>query len=163
MAMAEDQPEILYLHWDYVAALLKRENTHSKYIGIHLLARLAVVDKDDKFKAVFAGYYHLLGDKSVISAAHVAGNSGRMAKAKPELEARITERLLGIDKTRHKPGHRELIKSYAIDAFNEYFAQTEDKKRILTFVRKQLDSESPKTRKKVREFLNKWENWKNQN
>ena len=98
MAMAEDQPEILYPHWDYIAALLKRENTHSKYIGIHLLARLTVVDKDDKFKAVFAGYYDLLDDKSVISAAHVAGNSGRIAKAKPELEARITERLLGIDK-----------------------------------------------------------------
>jgi hypothetical protein len=52
-----------------------------------------------------------------------------------------------------------LIKSYAIEAFDEYFetAEDEDKKMILEFVRGQVASSSPKTRKKAKEFLKKWD------
>jgi len=156
MFVAEERPELLYPHWGYFAGLLNRENTYSKYIAIYLIASLTAVDTEDKFEKVFDKYYGLLNDKSIIPAAHVARNSGKIVTAKPELEPKITEKLLGIDRIDHKPGHRELIKSEAIEAFNEYFDRAKDKSRIVEFVKGQLESKSPKTREKAKEFLKRW-------
>ena len=156
MNICEEQPEFLYPHWDHFVDLLNRENTHSKYIGCYLLASLAAVDRDNKFEEIFDKYYSLLDDKSVIPAAHVARNSGKIVRAKPELEPRITERLLSIDATRHEPGHKELIKSEAIATFNEYFEAATDKEKIAEFVKEQTKSKSPKTRKNAKEFLERW-------
>jgi hypothetical protein len=156
MNICEEQPALLYPHWDHFVELLNRENTHSKYIGCYLLASLTAVDRDSKFEEIFDKYYSLLDDKSVIPAAHVARNSGKIVIAKPELESRITERLLSIDATRHEPGHKELIKSEAIVAFNEYFAVAKDKKKITEFVKQQAKSKSPKARKTAKKFLETW-------
>ena len=156
MSISEEHPELLYPHWNRFTALIDCENAYSKYIASYLIASLTAIDRDDRFEGIFDKYYSLLNDKSVIPAAHVAANSGRIARAKPDLEAKITDKLLGIDKTHRKPYHRELMKSYAIEAFSEYFEQAKDKKRIVEFVKKQLESKSPRTRRKAKEFLKRW-------
>jgi len=156
MYIADERPGLLYGHWDYFAQLIDSENTHSKCIASYLIASLAVIDRDGKFERMFDKYYGMLNDKSIIPAAHAVANSGKIAKARPGLEPKITDKLLSIDTTHHKPHYRELIKSHAIDAFNEYFEQAKEKQRILEFVRKQLDSKSPKTGEKAKEFLKKW-------
>lgn len=160
MFIAGERPEFLYPYWDRFAELIDNDNTHSKYIASYLIASLTLVDRDNRFEGIFDKYYGLLNDKSIIPAAHVAANSGKIARAKPKLQAKITEKLLNIDKTHHNPDHNELIKSHAIEAFGEYFEQAKDKKRIVEFVRNQLKSKSPKTRKKAKEFLEKWMNEK---
>lgn len=156
MFVAEERPELLYPHWDYLAKLIDNENTHSKYIASYLIASLTPVDTHNKFEKIFDKYYDMLNDRSVIPASHVAANSGEIVRAKPELEPKITEKLLKIDETDHKLGHRELVKSYAIDAFGGYFERAENKERILEFVRNQLNSDSPKTRRRAKEFLKKY-------
>ena len=80
--------------------------------------------------------------------------SGKIARAKPALRAKITERLLSIDKTGQK--HKDLIKAGAIESFGEYFGDSEDKEKILVFVRQQLNGESPKTCKIAKQFLERW-------
>jgi len=50
----------------------------------------------------------------------------------------------------------ELIKASVIEAFDEHFEEAESKGKIREFVRGQLNSESPKTRKRAKEFLDKW-------
>jgi ABC-type phosphate/phosphonate transport system substrate-binding protein len=135
--------------------MLDAKNAYWKLIAVRLLANLVAADSQNKFERLFDKYYDLLGD-SVIIAGHVTANSGKIARAKPELQAAITDRLLNIDKTTQK--HKDLIKSGAIESFGEYFAGSKDKEKILAFVRQQLKGESPKTRKIAREFLGKWEN-----
>jgi len=49
------------------------------------------------------------------------------------------------------------VKAGAIEALDEYFEEAKDKKKILEFVKDQLKCTSPKTRKKAKEFLKKWE------
>jgi hypothetical protein len=156
MNICEEQPDLLYPHWDHFVDLLNRENTHSKYIASYLLASLAAVDKDKKFEEIFDKYYSLLDDKSIIPAAHVARNSGKIVRAKPELEPKITQRLLSIDATRHEPGHKELIKSEAVVAFGEYFEAAKDKEKIIEFVRQQARGKSPKARRTAKKFLETW-------
>jgi hypothetical protein len=50
----------------------------------------------------------------------------------------------------------ELIKGHAIEAFDDYFEEAENQPEILEFVKKQLQSKSPKTRKLARKFLKRW-------
>jgi hypothetical protein len=156
MNICEGQPDLLYPYWDHFVDLLDRENTHSKYIGSYLVASLAAVDRDNKFEEIFDKYYSLLDDKSIIPAAHVARNSGKIVRAKPELEPKITGILLNIDATRHEPRHKELIKSEAIATFNEYFEVAKNRERIIEFVKQQAKSKSPKARTNAKKFLETW-------
>jgi hypothetical protein len=150
--VSEEQPQVLYPKWDYLTDLLDSDNHYQRNISINLLANLAKVDTKNKFENIFDRYFsNINGDRTMV-AGQAALNSGKIAKAKPSLQTRITNRLLNIEKT-HKGKQIELIKAYVIEAFNEYFAKSSDKNKIVDFVRAQLKSKSPKTRKAAKEFL----------
>jgi hypothetical protein len=83
-------------------------------------------------------------------------NAGRIADAKPNLQLSITKRLLSIDDTKHTEGHKELMKSYAIDSMAQYFDQSKDKTAIIEFVKSQVTSKSPRTRKSAKAFIIKF-------
>jgi hypothetical protein len=155
LSISEERPDVLYPEWDFFADLIGSDNTSFKYIAVYIIANLTKVDTGNRFEKIFEKYYGLLDDESVIPAAHVAGNSGKISRAKPGLQSRITNKLLNIDKTHHAPGRKELIKGYAIEAFGQYFAKAKDKKVILEFVEKQLKSKSPRTKKAAQKFLEK--------
>jgi len=154
--LSEEHPEVLYPKWDFFVELLNSDHTYWKLSVIPLIANLTRIDTENKFERIFDEYYRLLEDKSIIPAAWIADYSGRIARAKPELETRITDKLLSIDETHHHPERRDLIKAGAIESFDEYFNEAADKKKILEFVKKQLECKSPKTRKIAKEFLIKW-------
>lgn len=151
--ITEEQPQALYSHWDYFVKFLESDNTYHKLSAIHLLANLTKVDTRGKFEKMFNRFYGLLDDKSFITAAYLAGASGRIAKAKPKLQTKITNRLLSIDKTHHEPERIDLVKGYIIESFKEYFKESKNKKKIIEFVKKQLESKSPKTQKIAKDFI----------
>ena len=151
--ITEQQPQSLYPYWDYLVEFLDSDNTYHKLSAVHLLANLTRIDKKNKFEKMFEKFYGLLDDKSFITASYVCSASGIIAKAKPKLQTKITNRLLDIDKTHHEQERKDLVKAAIIEAFEEYFDQAKNKKRIVDFVRKQLDCQSPKTRKAAKEFL----------
>lgn len=155
LSLSEEDPAALYPHWDFLAEMLDSDNAYHKLIAVRLIANLTRVDTEGRFEEIFDKYYGLLND-SVIIAGHITANSGKIARAKPALQAEITGRLLDIDKTTQK--HKDLVKAGAIASFGEYFAEAKDKEKIMAFVRQQLNGESPKTRKIAREFLKKWGN-----
>ena len=152
--ISEELPEVLYPRWDFFSALLDSDNSYQQYIAIYLISSLARADDSARLEGIFDKLYSILDGEGTITAAHLARNSGKIARAKPKLRARITERLLNIDRN-HRGKQKELIKGHAIEAFDEYFEEAENQPEILEFVRKQLQSQSPKTRKLAREFLKK--------
>jgi hypothetical protein len=89
-------------------------------------------------------------------AGQAALNFGKIAKEKPNLRPKITKILLNIDKI-HQGNQIELMKAYVIDAFNAYYKEIEDKEAVLSFVKIQLTSTSPKTKKVAKEFLKRWD------
>jgi len=151
--ISEEQPKLLYGQWDYFVRFLDSDNTYHKLSAIILLANLTKIDRGNKFEKIFNKFYGLLNDKSFITAAYVCGASGKIALAKPKLQAKITNRLLSIDKTQHEQERKDLVKANIIEAFEEYYDQIRGKKKIVEFVEKQLNCESPKTRKAAKEFL----------
>ena len=152
--LSKKHPEKLYDKWDFFANLIYRGNAFHKYMAIYIIANLTKTDAENKFEKLFEAYYVLLGDKSAIPPAHVAVNSGKIALAKPALQAEITNRLLDIDNIVQR--HKDLVKASAIEAFEAYFEKSKDQTRIIEFVKAQLNCESPKTRKKAKAFLKKW-------
>jgi len=157
--VSEEQPKVLYPKWDYLADLLDSDNHYQRYISINILSNLAVVDTKNKFEKIFDKYFsNIEGDRTMV-AGQAALNSGKIAKVKPNLQTKITNRLLNIDKT-HRGKQIDLIKAYVIEAFNEYFEESSNKNKILGFVKAQLESRSPKTKKLANEFLKKWKNTK---
>jgi hypothetical protein len=152
-SISEQQPKVLYPKWDFFTDLLDSDNTYHKLSSIQLLANLTKADTNGKFEKTFNKFYNLLDDTSFITAAYVAAASGKIAKAKPKLQTKITNRLLNIDKTHHDPERKDLVKGSAIESFKEYFEDARNKKKIIDFVKKQLKSKSPKSKKIAKEFL----------
>jgi hypothetical protein len=156
--LSEQHPEVLLPHWAYFVKLLKSDNGFSKYVAIHVIANLVTAGDDGRFEKSFNAFYRLLDDESVMVASHVAGVSGQIARARPLLQPKITQRLLGITQT-HFPAERQaLIISYAIPALDDYFANSSarEQDRILAFVQQQIDCASPKTRRLAKDFVKKW-------
>jgi hypothetical protein len=157
MCLAGDHPTVLFPHWGYFVELLESDNKFSAYCAVHLVAALAEANVEGRFETIFDTFYNLLDDESVMIAGHIAGLSGKVAKAKPDLQPRITQKLLGIDETHFEQGHKDLLKSYAIESFDVYFEEANNQETIIEFVRQQLDCSSPKTRKVAKRLLKKWE------
>jgi hypothetical protein len=153
--ISKKHPKILYSKWNFLAELLTSDNHFHRYIAINLLSNLASVDTNNNFEDLFDRYFSNIKSNRTMVAGQTALNSGKIAKEKQNLRQKITNILLNIDKI-HQGKHTELLKGYAIDAFNDYFKETNDKKEILKFVKKQLNSDSPKTKKAAKDFLKKW-------
>jgi hypothetical protein len=154
MRISEKSPELIYPRWNLFQDMLSSKNNYHKLIAIHLISNLTRIDSENRFEKIFDEFYDILDGEKTMTAGHIAINSGKIALAKPKLRSKITRRLLNIDKT-HRGKQKELIKSYAIDSLNEYFSEAENKEEIMMFVKNQLDSESPKTRKSAENFLKK--------
>jgi len=155
--LSEQQSEILYPEWDFFVKLLDNENTFLRTIGATIIANLTSIDTENKFENIFDKYYSLLEDESMINAANIAGRSGIIAKSKPHLQDKITNKLLDIDKTHHSSECKNIIKGKAILSFNEYIGEFEDKDKIIQFVKKELKNTRSATRKKAEKLLKKWE------
>ena len=152
LLLSEEHPTVLHSSWDFLEDLLDSDNNYHKFIALNLIANLTKIDTANRFERMFDKYYSILDGERTMAAAHVAAKSGKIARAKPHLQAEITNRLLNIDKT-HRGKQKELLKGHAIEALSEYFEEAEDKKRIIEFARQQLKSESPRTRKAAEKFL----------
>jgi len=155
--LSEQQSELLYPEWDFFVKLLDNENTFLRTIGATIIANLTRIDTENKFESIFNKYYNLLEDKSMINAANIAGRSGIIAKSKPHLQSKITNKLLDIDKTQHSSECKNIIKGKAILSFNEYIGEFNDKEKIIQFIKKELKNTRPATKKKAEKLLKKWD------
>lgn len=154
--MSEHKPNSIYSEFNSFVQLLHSPNTYHQYIAINILANLACADPENKFKPVFEEYFGLFSIGKTIVPAQLAKNSGKIAKVRTDLRTQITEKLLKIDSIHHGK-QKELIKSYIIESFDKYFKEAEQKEQIFKFVKSQLHSKSPKTKKAAKTFLKKWE------
>lgn len=156
LEIAENQPESLIPHWNYLVELLHCGNGSTQYCAVHILAPLTRADNTGRFEAIFDTFFDLLDDESVMVASHTAAVAGQIALAQPELQSRITKRLFDIDFNHFDAERKSLIRSYAIGSFDEYFSQVDNPDEIAAYVRVQLKRKSPKTRKMAASFLKKW-------
>ena len=153
--VSEKKPNIIYPHWDFFKNHLKSENNYHKMSAVTIIANLTAVDKEDRFKKIFNEYFENLKSEKTIVPIYIVKSSGKIVSFKPEFEDKITELLLDIENI-HPGKQIELLKSAVIESFSELFEKTQKRNKIVSFVKRQLKSESPKTRKAAKDFINKW-------
>jgi len=154
--ISKNHPQLLYIHWNYFLELLKSNNAYHRMAAIEIISNLTITDTGKKFDLIFDDFFQLLDDKSVIVARYLAINAGIITKYKPYLREKIIEKLLGIKDTHHNEDRKDLIKHDIIQSFSQIFEKIKEKDKIISFVEKQIDCSSPKTRKIAKAFLEKW-------
>ena len=159
MFVIDERPALMYGEWGRIVDLLHSDNAYHRYIPLHttyLLAGLAEADVENRFERMLPEYLALLDDDSVMVAAHAARNAARIVRAKPELEPRITGKMLGVNEShRQTPSHKELIKGYVINAFIQYYQNAQEKAKIFEFAEKQFKSNSPRAKKMAKKLFEK--------
>jgi hypothetical protein len=153
MALSERYPRVLKDHWGRFSSLLSTHNASSKMPALYVLANLTIAGDTERFKAILPDYVRLLDDEAVGICSHAALNLGKIAKAQEVLRGVITENLLAIREINHNLERVDLISSYVIKAFDQYFEVSNQQDRIIAFVFSLLQSMSPSTQKAAKAFL----------
>ena len=162
MDLSEEYPEKLYPHMNAFIELLDSKHRILTWNAMAIIANIAKVDKDQKFDAIFDKYYSFLNNEYMVTVANVVGNSGKIALAKPHLLHKITAELLKVEKVSVTPHLTEeckrVIAEKAIGTFDLFFDKMEEreKKKVFSFVERQLDSSRRTLRTKAADFLKKW-------
>jgi hypothetical protein len=162
MDLSEAYPEKLYPYWNKFTILLDSKYRILTWNAMAIIANLAKVDKQDKLNTVFDKYYSFLNNDYMVSVANVVGNSAKIALAKPKLIPRITAELLNVENVSVTPHLTEecklVIAEKAVVTFGLFFDKIEgnEKKKVLSFVERQLSSPRKTLRAKAAQFLKKW-------
>jgi len=160
--LSEEYPEKLYPYMDAFIELLDSKYRILTWNAMAIIANLAKVDTDQKFDAIFDEYYGFINNEYMVTVANVVGNSGKIALAKPHLLHKITAELLKVENISVTPHLTEeckrVIAESAIGTFDLFFDKIEEKekKKVLSFVERQLDSSRKTLRTKAADFLKKW-------
>lgn len=149
--ISDERPEALYGRWDELTAILSSDNAFSRVPAMYVIASLVAVDAGHKIDRAIDAYLNLLDDRSILVASRAAEGLGRIAKLRPDLEPRITAKLLEVERSGCK--QKELLKYHVIEAMGSYFSFIGDKKAVIDFVRGQAESPSGKTKKAAASFL----------
>ena len=153
--VSENKPDLLYPHWNFFVNHLRSYNNYHKMSAILIITNLISVDTEDRFENVFDEFFENLKSRKTIVPIYIIKSSGKIVNFKPDLEGEITELLLNIENI-HPSKQIELVKAAVIESFSEFYENSKKKDEILHFVKNQINSHSPKTRKSAKEFLNKW-------
>jgi 2'-5' RNA ligase len=161
MDLSEEKPEKLYPYMDFFINLLESKYRILTWNAISIIANLTKIDKENKFDIIFEKYYSFLDNEYMVTVANVVGNSGKIALAKPHLTQKITDKLLTVENISTTPHLSEeckrVITEHAIKSFDMFFPQIKQKDKVISFVKKHLNSSRKTLRIESENFLKKWD------
>ncbi len=151
---SEKRPEFLYTRMDFFVGMLDNENTFLRLDAARILANLTTVDTECRFEGIFEKYFAPVAGPTMIPAANVIGSAAVIARAKPGLTGRIVSEILKVENANYATREcRNIALGHAIQSFDMFFDQIEDKAPVVRLVRKQLRNTRSATRKKAEAFL----------
>jgi hypothetical protein len=158
--LSEKYPKKLYPYVENFIELLESKYRILTWNAMAIIANLAEVDVDRKFDGIFDRYYSFLNDEYMVTVANVVGNSAKIASAKPYLVQKITAELLKVEGISVTPNLTEeckrVITEHAIKTLDALFDKIMDKAKVISFVKRQLDSPRESLRQEAQSFLKKW-------
>ena len=160
MDLSGEYPEKLYPHIDSFITLLDSKYRILTWNAMAIIANLARADRDKKFDAIFNKYYNFLNDVHMVTVANVVGNSGKIALAKPYLIPKIANELLKVENistTPHLTAEcKRVIAERTIKSFDLFFERIDDKKKVITFAKKHVNSPRKTLKAAAESFQKKW-------
>ncbi len=160
MDLSETNTNELYTFMDNFITYLDSKYRIITWQAMAIIANLTKVDNKKKFDDIFEKYYSFINDEYMVTVANVVGHSGKIALAKPYLIPKITEKLLLIENIKTTPHLTKecklVITEKAIESFDKFFDQINQKQEIISFVKKYSNSTRKSLKTKAQEFLKKW-------
>lgn len=142
--VSEQRPGLVYPYFEEIVRWLFQSNSFIKWDGCLTLANLTVVDREDKFGAVYKDYFALLRDPQMITAGNVIGSAWKIALARPDRERDITGRLLEVPdivylhKGEPSPECNRIVCGQVIECFEHYFEHSTNQEGMIRFAEGQL-------------------------
>jgi len=159
--ISEEHPELIYPYFNIFKELSGCDNSFLKWGAILTIANLAAVDSGKKLEKIFKEYYAPITGPVMVTAANIIGGSVKIALAKPHLTEKITQEILKVEKAKFlhhgelSPECRNVAIGQAIDSFEQFFEQIENKDTVIKFVKRQLKNSRAKVARKAEKFLKK--------
>jgi hypothetical protein len=159
--VSEQRPDLIYPYFDLYADLLDSDNSFLKWGAIMTIANLAGIDSDGKLDKILNKYLSPITGPVMITAANIIGGSAKIALARPELTDRITKEILKVEKAKFEirgspsPECRNVAIGHAIESFDQFFGQIDDKAAVIKFVKRQKKNTRNAVVKKAEKFLKK--------
>jgi hypothetical protein len=161
MNLIEKHPDQLYSYMDKFVGLLDSEHRILTWNALAIIANLTAVDTDHKFDDIFDKYYGFLFNEYMVTVANTVGNSAKIASNKPYLADKIAAELLKVQNLQTTPHLTEecklVIAEQAIKTFNILINYTQNKKALITFAQKHIDSPRTSLKTEAQTFLKKWQ------
>lgn len=92
--VTKTEPELFYSYWNKFSSLLQYNNSYHRNYGMHLIANLTAVDKDDKIQLTIDDFYKQLYDEKVSTKKYCISYSATIIKHKPQLTASIITKII---------------------------------------------------------------------
>lgn len=154
---SQDRPDLFDPYWDAIVPLLKHKNSYHRDFALTILANLTAVDSQDRFLGIFDDYFEHLNDKKFMTAIICVQSSQKIIQHKPALRDRIIALLLDIDQRCAYPEKQKaLMKSDVLEILDAVYQEANQKTEIDGFIKAQLNSLSPKTKKNAKELIRKY-------
>jgi len=156
------KPELVYPYFDFLVKLLDSENNFLKWGAIITISNLSSVDSKNQFEKIFNKYYAPVTGPIMVTAANIVGSSWKIVQAKPKLTDRIVDEILKIEKAKYEhkgelsPECNNVVCGHAIDSFERFFEKVKNQKKIMAFIKRQLNNTRPSVKKRAEKFMKKW-------
>ncbi len=153
----EKQPALFYPYWERFVEGINSPNGFYRSSSTQAIAFLSAVDEERHLDSILDSYLRMLDDDKVMVARYFVQTLHLIPAARPDLREKVIACLLDVENTRHTESRKSLLKADIISAFDRLFdsSSAQEQKQTLAFAEKELDSESPSTRKAAKAFLKK--------
>ena len=154
---SQKRPEMFYPYWDEIAALLHHENSYHRDFAVEIIGNLTRVDQENRFAQVEADYYNIINDEKFMTGNCCVKNLLKIYQHKPEQRRRIVETLLDIDsRCDYTEKQKGVLRADILEIFDKVYEEVSEQDKINAFIKTQVNSISPKTRKKAKELIKKY-------
>lgn len=151
------QPVLFYSYWAEIAELLHHKNSYHRDFALDIIGNLAKVDQANQFSKIADEYFAVVSDEKFMTGNCCVRNLGKIYRHKPEYRNEIVEILLDIDKRcDYTEKQKAVLKADVIEILEEIYTEVQYKAEIEAFIRTEINSISPKTRKKAQEVAKKF-------
>lgn len=154
---SQKRPEMFYPYWDEIAALLHYENSYHRGFAVEIIGNLTQVDQENRFARVEADYYTIINDKKFMTGICCVKNLLKIYQSKSEQRRRIIETLFDIDNhCDYTEKQKAVLRADILEIFDKVYEEVSEQDKINIFIKAQVNSISPKTRKKAKELVKKY-------
>lgn len=157
MDLSEKHPEEIYQNIDSFIELLDSKYRIITWNSMAIIANIARVDKEKKIDNIIQKFFSFLNNEYMITVANAVGNLGKIAFVKPYLANQIVDEILKVEKvklTAHLTEEcRRVIIEQAIKSIDLIYNNIDEKKNVLLFVERQVNSSRKSLRSKAAKFI----------